>query len=148
MDTMEMRDLRERSLTTDDELHAGLELLLPSASERQVWLLFLDEDDRLMSPLMPLGDFPENPDDVVTSDDLGTVPHALAIVHRADAIRVMLGGERIVLVWEREGVRRLDESGRRWAAESTRHATEQDIPLRAQFLLHSRGMRQIHQDDL
>lgn len=145
---MESTELKDRQLTTDDELHAGLELLLERATGRQLWLLFLDEDDRLMSPLMPMDDFPDDPAEIVVTDDLGPLPESRAIVYRTNAIRTMIGGARIVLVWERRGPRGLEVLDRRWATESARHATELGVPLRAQFLLHSKGMRQIHADDL
>jgi hypothetical protein len=46
-------DVRDAPLATDEEVLQRAELLLGHAIRRQLWLMFLDEDDRQLPLLMP-----------------------------------------------------------------------------------------------
>jgi hypothetical protein len=139
--------LRERVLDGDDDLTSLLNFLLLRANRRQMWLLFLDNRRRLGDPIMPMDDYPENPDDIVSTDDLGELPHAGLLMHRAEMIRGVSNNAAIVLVWERLGPRSIDVSTATWARSMAQAARELGAPLRAQFLLHNSGIRQLYPDD-
>ncbi|QIM18256.1 hypothetical protein G7066_05585 [Leucobacter coleopterorum] len=140
---------RKRVLTTDEELHQTLEFLLQGANQRQVWLIMLGEDKCVAGPLMPMADYPIDPGELIEADDLGSVTFSRALLVRSSTICGMAGGRELVFVWERPGSRDLTPSDIAWA-----RAVEQDVavggaPLvRAQFVLHDRGLRQLRPDDL
>ena len=61
MSLHEIPDLREATFATDDELREGLRMLLQRANLRQMWLIFLDDGQRIGDPLMPMDDTPTTP---------------------------------------------------------------------------------------
>ncbi|MFT4231683.1 MAG: hypothetical protein QM606_02750 [Leucobacter sp.] len=147
-----------RVLATDADLQDQLERLLQRASVRQVWLLFLDGDLRLAEPLMPNDEVPDSPHELCDTEDLGTVPFAEVLVDRARMASEMIGAREFVLVWERCGADRFSAEDRAWAHAAAAEAGprwgrgasfggETPVPLRAQFVLHDTGLRQITADD-
>ncbi|QTV80524.1 hypothetical protein [Microbacterium sp. NIBRBAC000506063] len=134
-------------LTTDDELRELLDLLLLRANRRQMWLLFIDELGRLGDPLMPMDDYPEDPRAMTTTGDLGDVSQSHLLMHRMGLIREAIGHESVVLVWERIGGSAITDADRCWGRAMAEEARLLEIPLRAQFVLHSQGIRQLHPDD-
>ncbi|MFT3797078.1 hypothetical protein [Microbacterium sp.] len=137
----------DRVLATDDDLADLLSRLLGSAHLRQCWLIMLGPDDRSTGPLMPMSDYPRDPDELARSGDLGTLPVARLLTHRFGQFAELCGATQIVLVWERRGSRTFRDEDRRWAGAISRHCRELGVPLRAQFVLHSRGLRVIAPDD-
>lgn len=147
MSSRDPASLRERVLAGDDDLAAFLKFLLLGANRRQMWLLFLDDRRRLGDPMMPMDDYPESPDGIVSTEDLGELPHASLLMHRAEMIRGVSNNSAIVLVWERPGPRSIDKETAAWARSMARAARELGAPLRAQFLLYDDGIRQLYPDD-
>lgn len=144
--------LRDHVLTDDDDLRDAVELLLRRANQRQFWLLFIDGRGCLGEPLMPMADYPHDPLEVVAIEDLGDVAQAHALAHRIGMLRELTGNAAVVLVWERVGDACVggddDEDGVRiWVRAMRREMSALGIPLRAQFLLHAHGARQLHADD-
>ncbi len=139
--------LRDRILHTDDQLRDLIELLLREPNQRQFWLLFIDERGCLGDPLMPMAGYPHDPLETVHVDDLGEVTQAHLLMHRIGELRAMTGNAQVVLVWEQPGVDAVRDAERAWARAMAEQATELDIPLRAQFTLYERGVRQLHPDD-
>lgn len=140
---------RDRPLVTDAELHTTLELLLQAAEQRQVWLIMLGKDKCVAGPLMPMSDYPVDPEELVESDDMGPVTFARALLVRSGMICAMVGGREVVFVWERSGSRELTPSDIAWARATAREAAGDDVPkIRAQFVLHDGGLRQLRPDDL
>ncbi|MFB7249940.1 hypothetical protein [Microbacterium sp. NPDC056234] len=139
--------LRELVLDHDDDLRDLLQVLLRQANLRQMWLMFIDEHGRLGDPLMPMNDYPDDPHEEVEVDDLGLVDQAHLLMHRSGLLREATGNASVVLVWERVGPSTLDEDDRAWASAMADAASSLAVPLRAQFLLHNRGVRQLHPDD-
>lgn len=139
--------LRDRILDHDDDLRDVLQVLLRRASRRQLWLLFLDERGCLGDPVMPMDEYPDDPRGEVEADDLGKVGHAHLLMHRIGMLREITGNASVVLVWERVASSTLDEEDRAWAGAMADEAALLDVPLRAQFLLHNRGMRRLRPDD-
>jgi hypothetical protein len=140
--------LRDHVLESDDDLRDVLELLLQQAGQRQLWLLFLDGRGRIGEPLIPMADYPEDPLEAVMTDDLGEVTHAHLLSQRIRGLRELTGNAAVVLVWERVGGEDVDGDVRAWARAMKREAARLGIPLRAQFLLHTHGVRQLHADDV
>lgn len=145
---MNPESLREHMLESDDDLRDALELLLQQASQRQLWLLFIDGRGRIGEPLMPMADYPEDPIEAVTTEDLGEVTHAHLLSQRIGMLRELTGNAAVVLVWERVGGEVVEDDVRVWARAMKRQAALLGIPLRAQFLLHAHGVRQLHADDV
>ncbi|UJP10027.1 hypothetical protein L2X99_16990 [Microbacterium sp. KUDC0406] len=139
--------VRDRVLHTDDQLSDLISLLLQRANQRQLWLLFIDDRGCLGDPVMPMADYPEDPLETVRVADLGEVAHSHLLMHRIGAMLEVTGNTQVVLVWEhpgRESVRKID---RAWARAMAEQAADLGIPLRAQFTLYGRGVRQLHPDD-
>ena len=139
--------LKDLILDRDDDLRDLLHVLLRRATLRQMWLLFIDEHGRLGDPLMPMDDYPEDPHEDVEVDDLGRVDQAHLLMHRSGMLLEATGNASVVLVWERVGPSTLDDDDRAWAGAMADAAVSLGVPLRAQFLLHNRGIRQLHADD-
>lgn len=144
---LESRISRDRVLDTDVALHDMLEAMLQNANRRQMWLLLLDERQRLVDPVMPMDDLPPSPDELSETLDLGAVPFIEVLVNRAESVREMVSAGSVVFVWEREGPERFTAEDRGWARAAAHEAAEASFPLRAQFVLHDHGLRQITADD-
>ena len=139
--------LRDRILHTDDQLRDMIELLLREPNQRQFWLLFIDERGCLGDPLMPMAGYPQDPLETVRVDDLGEVSQSHLLMHRIGELRMMTGNAQVVLVWEQPGVEAVRDAERAWARAMAEQAAALDVPLRAQFTLYERGVRQLHPDD-
>lgn len=147
---MNPETLRDHVLTDDDDLRDAVELLLQRANQRQFWLLFIDGRGRLGEPVMPMADYPQDPLEVVPIEDLGDVAQAHVLAHRIGMLRELTGNAAVVLVWERVADARVGgdaDEVRIWARSMRRETSSLGIPLRAQFLLHTGGVRQLHADD-
>ncbi|QDZ13589.1 hypothetical protein [Humibacter ginsenosidimutans] len=147
MTSRKATDLRERTCERDDDLRDVLRFLLKRANMRQMWLIFLDDENRIGDPLMPMDGYPDDPEELVTTDDLGELTHGRLLMHRAGMLRELTGNAAIVLVWERTGRDAVDEETRHWAGAMAEAAHDLGVPLRAQFLLHDSGIRQLQVDD-
>lgn len=139
--------LKDRPLRSDDDLRDLLELLIQRANQRQMWLLFIDERGCLGDPIMPMADYPDDPAELTRADDLGELTHARLLMHRAGMLCEITGNVQIALAWERIGANRVDVDDQAWARAMHEAAADLGIPLRAQFLVHSRGVRQLRLDD-
>ncbi|SFR51234.1 hypothetical protein [Microbacterium azadirachtae] len=141
---MNPETLRDHALTEDDDLREAVELLLHRADQRRLWLLFLDGRGRLGDPLMPMADYPSDPLDPVSIEDLDDATQAQVLAHRIEMLRELTGNAAVVLVWERVGdatVGGESDEVRLWARAMRRQASSLGLPLRAQLLLHGGGAR-------
>lgn len=141
------RSPKDRPLRNDDELRELIELLLQRANQRQLWLMFIDDRGCLGEPIMPMADYPDDPEQLTHVDDLGTVSHAQVLMHRAGLFCEVTENVALILVWERPGSRSVRTEDRLWARAMHRQAAALGAPLRAQFLLHDHGVRQLRPDD-
>ncbi|MDQ0642885.1 hypothetical protein [Microbacterium murale] len=139
--------LRDRVLDRDDDLRDALQLLLQRANRRQMWMMFMDDRGCLGQPLIPIEDYPDDADEVVDVADLGRVTQAHVFMHRAGRLCQMTENASVVLVWERIGSSAVSPEDRSWARAMADAAGVLDVPLRAQFVVHGRGVRQLHPDD-
>lgn len=137
----------DRALTHDSELEQVLALLLERAmNPRQLWLFFLDGDDRMVGPVMPCDDYPDDPDDRGPSE-FGVCGFAAVLARRLGEILEMVDGSQVVLVWERPGPPKFAADELSWARAMARECGELGVPVRAQFLLHTNGTRLLTPDD-
>jgi hypothetical protein len=139
---------RDRALETDSQLREQLAHLLMRADRRQLWMLFLGSDHRLLDPIMPTDDLPLFPDAACDTEDLRRVPFSRLIVERAGSVLQMLGGGSIVLAWERPGPPKPASLDLAWTRAAARAADDLGVALRAQFLLHDGGVRQFTEGEL
>lgn len=139
---------KDRALPTDTELRDQLQLMLDRASRSQLWTLFMSSDHRILDPIMPMDDLPRSPDVLCNTEDLGKVPFSRVLVDRANAIRQMVGAESVVFVWERPGMARPTTKDLVWARAIAHEAADQGLRLRAQFTLHSGGVRRMVEEQL
>jgi hypothetical protein len=138
--------LRDQPLD-DARLHELVELMLSGAIRRQLWLLFLREDDRLGDPLMPTDEFPRDPHEPTVAPDLGPTTAAQLIAARMPVVCEAIGATQLVLVWERPGGDRFGSEERAWAAAMAHAMRASTVRLRAQFVLHDGGLRALTPDD-
>lgn len=135
-------------MTDDALLQEWLEEMLESALVHRVWLFFLDDDDRVLRTMIPIDDCPSDPNGPCVTEDLGIRTNAEVFAHRFAAFMEALGSAQLVLVWERRGSSRLTGADRMWPTALGRSCRSEGVQLRAQFLLHNHGIRQLVPDDL
>lgn len=138
---------RDRVLHRDDDLRDIVQQLLQRAERRRLWVLFLDERGCLADPLIPLSDLPDDPEASVMTGDLGDVTHAYALAHRIGLLLECTENASAVLAWERLGPSRIGDVDRAWSRAVAAAGQEHGVPIRAQFLVHDLGVRQVHPDD-
>lgn len=147
MTTTDINPYVHEPLRTDDQLRLVLEDLLETANLPQLWFIFLDDEARLTGPFMPGDGFPDDPLELVDTEDLGTVTAAQLLGARVCMITEVVGAASAVLVWERPGRDALSPETRAWVREMAHACRDADVSLRAQFLLHDRGLRMLVPDD-
>ncbi|QEO15399.1 hypothetical protein FLP10_13905 [Agromyces intestinalis] len=134
-------------LTDDDALQRRVADLLQSAFRRQWWTLYLDADGRQLPVIMPMAGYPHDPTEPV-SDEGGFSGTAAQLL--ADRLAMMveeLGAASVVFVWERPGSAVSTPADRAWARELADACRAEEVPVRAQFIAHSRGIRWFAPDD-
>jgi len=130
-------DVRDAPLATDDEVLRRAELLLGHAIRRQLWLMFLDEDDRQLPLLMPT-----------------YVPRRPSAGHRENYARVLgvlfedADADSMVVAYERRGSEALTDADRDWLRLVREACADAAIPLRGPLLVHDGGIRWIAPEDL
>lgn len=145
---MNASDLHDRALTDDQTLQEGMEALLAPVVRRQLWMLFLDERDVLINPLMPTDDFPRSPHDRSGGDASDDRSAAQAIADCFAEVMGEFGIPQLLIVWERPGRAPLDAETREWARELGARLRAAGVRVRAQCLLSGRGVRILRPDDL
>ncbi|TQK18295.1 hypothetical protein FBY40_0782 [Microbacterium sp. SLBN-154] len=145
---MDPRLDHDRVLRHDSDLEEVLELLLDRAlNPRQMWLLFLDADGRLTGPIMPCDDYPLDPFRLDEIDDLGLLPCAEILAVWIGGLIAAIDAAQAVIVWERRGPREFTDDERAWAGAMAVECGAEGVGLRAQFVLHDDGIRQLTADD-
>lgn len=127
----------KRPLTDDTLIEERMAALVGRAVSRQIWLMFLDENDVQMPLIMPVSDIPVSPGD---NDE---AHWANFVASGAEAI----GARSVIVVIERYDSDRLTEADRAWARLSRDGCAVAGVPLRAVLLSHRRGVRLLAPDD-
>ena len=129
-------DVRESPLITDEQVLARVADLITHSIRRQVWLMFLDEEQRQLPLLMP-SYVPRTPE----PDALGPFGEFLAsLVDEVDA-------SSMVITFERLGSDTLSDSDREWFRLIHAACAAEHIPLRGPLLAHDGGIRWIAAED-
>ena len=136
-----------RPLPTDDDLQDLLGGLLEGALRRQLWFVFLDAENRITGPLMPMDDYPHYPDQACITPDRGPMTMIEVLALRLRTICEMVDAETTVLVWERCGTDAVTPDDRLWAHAAATEMRKNGPNLRAQLLLHDAGVRLLTPDD-
>jgi len=124
-------------LTTDALIEQRVDSLIGRAQNRQIWLLFLDQN-HVQSPLvLPVSDVPVAP----APDDLDNWCGLI----RGTTEAVDAG--QVIVVIERYASERLTDADRGWALMMSDGCRVAGVTLRAVALSHRRGVRLLAADD-
>jgi hypothetical protein len=134
---MKYEDVRYIPLTSDEELHRRVLDLLEQAFRRQIWLMFLDEDD---CPLPIL-----TPTDVERRPEKRDTRRLSRLLRE---VAWMAEASSIVAILERPGSDELGPDDMRWFRVIRRSARAAQMPLRAHLLCHANGVRLVHLDEV
>lgn len=129
-------ETHEHPLITDDDVLARVTLLVRNALRRQLWLMFLDGDDRQLPVLMPT-DVPANPG---TAD----ASNLARFIH---GVNDDLGATSIVVSLERRGSDEISEDDRAWFRLVRDACALAELKLRGPVLVHTRGARWVAVED-
>ena len=130
-------------IPTDEDIRQRVTDLLRNAVRRQWWTLYLDDQDVQRPVLMPMAGYPEDPYEPCGAD--GTVADVLA--DRLASIVGEIGAAKVVFVWERPGNDELTSGDREWAGALGAACRAAGVKVRAQLVLHDRGVRWIAPDE-
>lgn len=129
-------ETHEQPLTTDEQVLERVGLLVRNALRRQLWLMFLDGDDRQLPVLMPT-DVPAHPQ---TTD-------ASTLARFIHGVNDDLGASSIVVALERRGSDEISEDDRAWFRLVAAAASMAELRLRGPLLVHTRGVRWVAVED-
>jgi hypothetical protein len=124
-------------LRTDALIEERVHTLIGRATMRQLWLLFLDEDDIQLPLLIPIDGLPIKPG----ADSVASVVANIA------ALMEEIAATGLVVVWERYGPATLNAQDTAWAGAFASECQRVRVPLRASLLSHRTGVRWIAPDD-
>ena len=122
-------------LSTDALIQQRVATLIGKAIRRQLWVMFLDENDVQLPVLMPIDGVPTQPEG---NERLPEILRQLV-----DSV----GAHSVILVLERYASQELTGSDIAWARALHKAAEGADIGLRAILLSHRGGVRWVAQDD-
>jgi hypothetical protein len=122
-------------LSTDALIQQRAAALIGKAIRRQLWVMFLDENDMQLPVLMPMDGMPTEPEE---GNRL-----SMALRELVDGV----GAHSVILVLERYGGQELTASDVAWARALHEAAASAEIRLRAILLSHRSGVRGVAQDD-
>ena len=129
-------DVREIPLATDALVLTRVVDLIQHSIRRQIWLMFLDEEQRQLPVLMP-SYVPRRPE----AGALGPFGEFLGgLFDEVDA-------SSMVIIYERVGSDSLSDSDREWFRLIHASCLAERIPLRGPLLAHDGGVRWIAPED-
>ena len=129
-------ETHEQPLTTDEHVLDRVTLLVRNALRRQLWLMFLDGDDRQLPVLMPT-DVPANP---------GTTD-ASNLARFISGVNDELDATSIVVALERRGSDEISDDDRAWFRLVRDASGMAELKLRGPVLVHTRGVRWVAVED-
>jgi len=137
MTPIDRRQADLEPLTTDALIEQRVESLIGKAQNRQIWLLFLDQN-QVQSPLvLPVSDVPVAP----APDDLDNWCELI----RGTTQAVDAGD--VIVVIERYAPDRLTDADRGWARMMSDGCRVAGVTLRAVLLSHRHGVRLLAAED-
>jgi hypothetical protein len=129
-------DVRDESLESDQKLLERTQLLLEHALRRQVWLMFLDDEEHQLPLVMP-SYVPRSPG---ARDAARFAQFLRQVVEQCDATS-------IVITLERPGHDGVSEVDGEWFRLIAKACAIAELPLRGPMLCHDRGVRWIAHED-
>jgi len=136
MKTPNYEDTHEHPLITDEDVLERVTLLVRNALRRQLWLMFLDGEDRQLPVLMPT-DVPANPK---TTD-------ATNLARFIRGVNDELEATSIVVSLERRGSDEISNDDRAWFRLVRDACAMAELRLRGPLLVHTRGVRWVAAED-
>lgn len=124
-------------LHTDAMIEKRVHDIIGRASLRQLWFLFLDDEDMQLPLLIPIDGLPTRPEREGVHQVLANIT----------ALMAEIDATGLVMVWERYGPRTLTPRDRAWAHAFATECVNESVPLRAMLLSHRSGVRWIAPDD-
>ncbi|WP_100344709.1 hypothetical protein [Compostimonas suwonensis] len=131
MDIARSEELLERPIADDTELEARVAELIGRAIRRQLWMLFLDGEDRQLPLIMPMDDYPSSP----------AGGRAELFASRIGEVLEAAGAARVIFVWERPYGPDPTPVDRVWAHALAEACEAEGVAVRAQLLSHRSGVR-------
>lgn len=136
MTTPNYEDTITHPLTTDALVEQRVAALVGRANRRQLWFLFLDENQVQLPLLMPVSDIPERPD--------ASMSHLASLIENA---MEACGARSVIVVIERYADATFSASDKAWARSLSETFERRKTRLRCILLSHRRGVRWFAQDD-
>jgi len=136
MTTPRYRDVRDDVLDTDDMLLERARSLLQGGVRRQLWLMFLDDQQRQLPLLLPV-DIPRRPG---ARESTGFGRFVGEIVDDVDAASV-------VVTLERRGSGLVSKADAEWLRLARDSCAAAGVPMRGPMLCHTGGVRWVAADD-
>jgi hypothetical protein len=120
-------------LHSDADLIELVSSLVGAAGRRQLWLMFIDSENRPLPLIVPIAGLLDD----TPSEQLA------ALGGRACEIAELTGAASIVLTWERPGGPTPDDTERRMVSAIAAGIVGGGVAVRASFLSHSNGVVRI-----
>lgn len=130
MNSISYADTKTSPLLTDSDIADRVDNLVGHALKRQLWVLFLDDQNLQRELVIPIDDLPVAPDQTVV-DYLVTALGEVVKMH---------GGGSLIFVRERPGGEILNRTDLDWAAALTSACERGDVALRGLLLSHDGGV--------
>jgi hypothetical protein len=130
MNSISYVDTKSNPLRTDADIADRVDNLVGHALKRQLWVLFLDDQNLQRELVIPIDDLPVAPDQTVV-DYLVTALGEVVKMH---------GGGSLIFVRERPGSEILDRTDLEWAGALTSACERGAVALRGLLLSHDGGV--------
>ncbi|HEV7950713.1 MAG TPA: hypothetical protein VGP24_13190 [Glaciihabitans sp.] len=124
-------------LISDTLIEDRVRTLIGRANMRQMWLLFLDEDELQLPLLIPIDGLPPAPDPSNTQTVISNIAELMGEI----------GATGLIIVWERYGPATLSAQDSAWATALAAACATVRVRLRAILLSHRSGVRWIGAED-
>lgn len=134
-------------LDTTSRIERFARALLERANRRQTWIVYLDTERRPLPVLMPFESLPADPEQYFETAR-GTLQYPTVLATFAAECALEVGGESVLVVWERPSDEHLSQSEIDWVLALDTHFALAGLPVVAQLLCHNDGVRIIRQEEL
>lgn len=129
-------DTRTLPLITDIDIQQRVSQLVGVAVRRQLWILFLDDDNVQLPLMVAIDDHPIRPDSTVAD-----------LAERVERTLLDEGAASVIVVIERFASDDLAPADVAWATAIHDEFDAQGVRLRGILMSHRHGVRWIAQDD-
>lgn len=125
-------------LLTDADVLARVQALVGRAiTDRQLWIMFVDGDNRQAPVVMPVSDMPRHPPTGLLDGLAGVLRGVYG------DLATDLGPGSVILTLERRGPAHTHPQDRAWAEALVRTCRSIDVGLRGVFLSSDTGVRRL-----